>query len=196
MFTGIVEAKGRVVSIEDGKVARRVAITAPILEGLALGASLAVDGVCLTAVEVEGAEVAVDIVPETLRRTNLGRLKVGDEVNLERPLRADGRFDGHVVQGHVDGVGRVKTLRREGGAVTLTVEVPPELLPYIVEKGSVTVDGVSLTVSAVTDADFSVALVPHTLKVTTLGLRKPSDAVNLEVDILAKYVEKLLKAGQ
>ena len=196
MFTGIVEAKGRVVSIEDGKVARRVAITAPILEGLALGASLAVDGVCLTAVEVEGAEVAVDIVPETLRRTNLGRLKVGDEVNLERPLRADGRFDGHVVQGHVDGVGRVKTLRREDGAVTLTVEVPPELLPYIVEKGSITVDGVSLTVSAVTDTDFSVALVPHTLKVTTLGLRKPSDAVNLEVDILAKYVEKLLKAGQ
>ena len=196
MFTGIVEAKGRVVSIKDGEATRRVVITAPILEGLALGASLAVDGVCLTAVEVEGAEVAVDIVPETLSRTTLGELKVGDEVNLERPLRADGRFDGHVVQGHVDGVGRVVELQDDADGVSLMVEAPPEILSYIVEKGSIAVDGVSLTVSGLTDTGFSVALVPHTLKVTTLGLRKPGDAVNLEVDILAKYVEKLLKAGQ
>jgi len=196
VFTGIVEAKGRVVSIKDGEATRRVVITAPILEGLALGASLAVDGVCLTAVEVEGAEVAVDIVPETLSRTTLGELKVGDEVNLERPLRADGRFDGHVVQGHVDGVGRVVELQDDADGVSLMVEAPPEILSYIVEKGSIAVDGVSLTVSGLTDTGFSVALVPHTLKVTTLGLRKPGDAVNLEVDILAKYVEKLLKAGQ
>ncbi|MFQ5522620.1 MAG: riboflavin synthase [Acidimicrobiia bacterium] len=196
MFTGIVEGKGTVVSIADSGAVRRVVITAPGFEGLTVGASVAVNGVCLTAVAVEGGEVTVDIVPETLSRTTLAELKIGDEVNLERPLRADGRFDGHVVQGHVDGVGWVQALGREGGAVSLTLDAPPELLPYIVEKGSVTVDGVSLTVSSLTDTGFSVALVPHTLEVTTLGLRKPGDPVNLEVDILAKYIERLLKAGQ
>ncbi len=196
MFTGIVEEKGTVVSIGDGETTRKVVIAAPALEGLTVGASIAVNGVCLTAVQVSGTEATVDIVPETLSRTNLGELNVGDEVNLERPLAADGRFDGHLVQGHVDGVGRVVAFEREGGAVSLTVEVPPRLLPYIAEKGSITVDGVSLTVSGLTDSGFRVALVPHTLAMTTLGLRKTGDAVNLEVDILAKYVERLLKAGK
>jgi riboflavin synthase len=196
MFTGIVEELATVVSVTDGEAVRRIVVSAPGLEGVPTGASVAVNGVCLTAVETTGPEVAMDVVPETLDRTSLGRLEVGDRVNIERPLLADGRFDGHVVQGHVDGVGRVTALEAEEGGVSLTVEPPAELLPYIVEKGSITVDGVSLTVSGLSDSGFTVALIPHTLEVTTLGLRKPGDPVNLEVDIIAKYVERLLRAGK
>jgi riboflavin synthase len=196
VFTGIVEELGTVVSVTDGDAARRVVISAPGLEGVAVGASVAVNGVCLTAVDVAGSEVAMEIVPETLNRTSLGRLVVGDRVNIELPLPANGRFDGHVVQGHVDGVGRVAAVEEEEAGVSLEVEAPAELLAYIVEKGSITVDGVSLTVSGLTDSGFTVALIPHTLEVTTLGLRKPGDPVNLEVDILAKYVERLLRAGK
>jgi riboflavin synthase len=196
VFTGIVEELGTVVSVTDGDAARRVVISAPGLGGVAVGASVAVNGVCLTAVEVAESEVAMEIVPETLDRTSLGRLAVGDRVNIELPLPANGRFDGHVVQGHVDGVGRVAAVEEEDAGVSLEVEAPAELLAYIVEKGSITVDGVSLTVSGLTDSGFTVALIPHTLAVTTLGLRKPGDPVNLEVDILAKYVERLLRAGK
>lgn len=193
MFTGIVEQKGTVRRIAEGEGPWRVVITAPGLGDLEIGASIAVNGVCLTAVEREGDSVALDVIPETLSRTNLGELIEGTEVNLERPMPADGRFDGHIVQGHVDGTGQVRSLIREAdGGVIMTLDVEPSLLRYIVEKGSITVDGVSLTVAAVDESGFSVALIPHTLEMTTLGLRTEGDPVNLETDVLAKYVERLL----
>jgi riboflavin synthase len=165
----------------------------PVTAGLAVGASVAVDGVCLTAVEVEGTRLAVEVVPETLARTTLGRLRSGSVVNLERPLPADGRFDGHIVQGHVDGVGTVTAVEPEGDGVRMRIAVPPDLSRYLVEKGSVTVDGVSLTVAGRSDDEIQIALIPHTLEVTGLGLRRPGDGVNLEVDVIAKYVERLLE---
>jgi len=193
MFTGIVEQIGAVSRLEERESGRRIVLTAPGLGNLTVGASIAVNGVCLTAVETETDSVSVDVIPETLRRTNLGSLEPANLVNLERPMPADGRFDGHIVQGHVDGVGVVESVvrSREAGTV-LTVQTPEQLRAYLVEKGSVTIDGVSLTVATVTDTGFEVALIPHTLDATTLGLRKDGDTVNLEMDVLAKYVERLL----
>lgn len=195
MFTGIVEQIGAVEEVTDNAVGRRVVLSADGLGELPIGASISVNGVCLTAVETGIHKVAVEVVPETLQRTNLGSLVRASQVNLELPMPANGRFDGHIVQGHVDGVGMVASLEtdREGGIV-MTVELPESLNRYLVEKGSITIDGVSLTVAGLTQSGFSVALIPHTLEVTTLGLRKPGDTVNLEVDVLAKYVERLLKA--
>jgi riboflavin synthase len=194
VFTGIVESIGHVAEASDTAVGRRLVITGEGLGELPLGASLAVNGVCLTAVETAEDTVAVDVIPETLERTNLGHLGPSGQVNLERPMPADGRFDGHIVQGHVDGVGTVSDLTRdEAGGVVMTIDIPESLDRYIVEKGSITIDGVSLTVAALTDDGFRVALIPHTLQMTTLGLRKPGDAVNLEMDVLAKYVERLLQ---
>lgn len=194
MFTGIVESIGHVAEANDTAVGRRLVITGEGLGELPLGASLAVNGVCLTAVETAEDTVAVDVIPETLERTNLGNLGPSGPVNLERPMPADGRFDGHIVQGHVDGVGTVSDLARdEAGGVVMTIDIPGSLDRYIVEKGSITIDGVSLTVAALTNDGFRVALIPHTLQMTTLGLRKPGDAVNLEMDVLAKYVERLLQ---
>jgi riboflavin synthase len=143
-------------------------------------------------VETDSDRVTVDVIPETLSRTNLGDLRPDSSVNLERPMPADGRFDGHIVQGHVDGVGVVSAISEDGGGVVMSVEVAPDLLRYLVGKGSVTIDGVSLTVAGLTDTGFTVALIPHTLEITTLGLRKQGDEVNLEMDVLAKYVERLL----
>jgi riboflavin synthase len=193
MFTGIVEQIGAVSHLEERERGRRIVLTAPGLGNLTVGASIAVNGVCLTAVETETDSVSVDVIPETLRRTNLGSLEPASLVNLERPMPADGRFDGHIVQGHVDGVGVVESVvrSREAGTV-LTVQTPEQLRAYLVEKGSVAIDGVSLTVATVTDTGFEVALIPHTLDATTLGLRKDGDTVNLEMDVLAKYVERLL----
>jgi riboflavin synthase len=182
MFTGIVREVGRVVSFDGRRLVLDAATTA------AAGDSVSVDGVCLTA--VDGAELAFDVVDETLSRTTLGTLAAGDGVNLEPALRAGEPLGGHIVQGHVDGTGRVRSV---GDLVW--IDAAPELLRYTVEKGSITVDGVSLTVAAVDDAGFAVALVPHTLEVTTLGTLAAGDAVNLEVDVLAKYVEKLLRPG-
>lgn len=193
MFTGIVEYKGTVTSTDRGEGRMRIGVTAPEMGEVPIGASIAVNGVCLTAVESGDGHVALDLIPETLSRSNLGELIEGTEVNLERPMPADGRFDGHIVQGHVDGTGRVRSVTRDDdGAVLMTVDVEPNLLRYIVEKGSITVDGVSLTVASVDESGFSIALIPHTLEVTTLGMRTEGDKVNLETDVLAKYVDRLL----
>jgi riboflavin synthase len=164
-----------------------------VASSCAIGDSVAVNGVCLTVVASSASGFSADVVQETLDRTNLGGLRPGCAVDLERPMPASGRFDGHIVQGHVDGVGRVERLVAEGESVRMTITVPDEVARFIVEKGSVTVDGVSLTVAGLTKEGFEVALIPHTLSVTVLGERRPGDLVNLEVDVIAKYVERLLE---
>lgn len=190
MFTGIVEELGEVVGLADGRL--RVA-AATVLADATIGASIAVNGCCLTVVHLDVPAVGqpgiweADLSGETLARTGLGDLRAGDVVNLERPLAADGRFGGHVVQGHVDGVGTL-----EVSPPDLRIAAPEGILRYLVPKGSVTVDGVSLTVVDVDDAGFTVAVIPHTAAVTTLGHKPPGSRVNLEVDVLAKYVERLL----
>jgi riboflavin synthase len=195
MFTGIVAHKGSVVDVADDAEVSVLTVEAGLLADLTVGDSIAVNGVCLTAVAVQNSRIDVEVVRETLSRSNLGALQPGDPVNLERPMPAQGRFDGHIVQGHVDGVGTVSQVVSDGDDRRLTIRVPTGLARFIVEKGSITVDGVSLTVTGVGSDQFEVALIPHTLEVTTLGLRKKGDPVNLEVDIIAKYVERLLRAG-
>jgi riboflavin synthase len=197
MFTGIVTGLGTVTQIEETETGRRLNIEEPgTLAGMKRGDSVAVNGVCLTAVAVDGGAISVDVVHESLDRSNLGDLDSGGRVDLERPMPADGRFDGHIVQGHVDGVGVVSSIAQEGEAVRMRIELPERLGRYVVEKGSITVDGVSLTVTAVgTEIAtwFEIVLIPHTLEVTVLGLRGVGDRVNLEVDVLAKYVERLMR---
>jgi riboflavin synthase len=191
MFTGIVEERGLVREIGPGRLAvdcRTVTADAEI------GASVAVNGVCLTVVERDTEHLEFDLSGETLSRTSFSRLSAGDPVNLERPLTLMSRLGGHLVQGHVDGVGEVVEVeRQEDGGAWLTVRVPDDLWRYLVEKGSVCVDGVSLTVAALGERSFSVALIPHTLNVTTLGSAGVGDPVNLEVDVIARYVEALLE---
>ncbi|MDJ0663660.1 MAG: riboflavin synthase [Acidimicrobiia bacterium] len=194
MFTGIVAAMGTVETVDRTATGRRIVISEPgLLHDMELGDSIAVNGVCLTAVQVGDGAVAVDVVEESLSRSNLGELAVGGEVDLERPMPADGRFDGHIVQGHVDGVGTVAGINSEGDAKRIRIEIPAALARYVVEKGSITVDGVSLTVTAVgAEPWFEIVLIPHTLQVTVLGQRDVGDRVNLEVDVIAKYVERLM----
>lgn len=197
MFTGLVEGQGFVRRLEPEGDALRLDIETPAdFTGLAIGDSVAINGCCLTVIELAGPIAAFQAGTETLSKTNLGRIQVGDRVNLERSLRADGRLGGHIVQGHVDGVGEVAEINRDGEWVTMWFRLPPQLAKFLVPKGSVAVDGISLTVvNADTDTDkFSVALIPHTLEVTTLGTRAVGDVVNLETDILGKYVERLLAA--
>jgi riboflavin synthase len=195
VFTGIVREVGRVESLNGESVGVRLRVAAPVTaSSTAAGDSVAVNGVCLTAVDVEGGVLAFDAVPETLSRSSLSRLVEGGSVNIEPAVRAGEPLGGHIVQGHVDGVGSVLRLEPEGEGARLTVEAPPELLRYVVEKGSVTVEGVSLTIAALALDSFEIALVPHTLRATTLGSLAPGDEVNLEVDVLAKYVERLLGA--
>jgi riboflavin synthase len=195
MFTGIVERTGTVTAAERRGDVLRVRIGVSGLGGLVTGSSIAVNGCCLTAVEVDGAGFTCELTEETLRRTAFGdRLRASVRVNLERPMRADGRFDGHIVQGHVDGVGRVRELRRTGEAGELTVECPPALERYLVAKGSVAVDGISLTVVDLQESAFTVALIPYTLEETNLRDARAGDPVNVEVDVIAKYVERLLAA--
>jgi len=197
MFTGIVECMGTVAEAADAGGKRRFTVEAGSLgAGLNVGDSVAVNGVCLTVVETAGERFRVEAVEETLARSNLGDLEAGSAVNLERPMRADGRFDGHLVQGHVDGVGTVRSIIPEGASFRLWMDVPAGLLRYLAEKGSVAVDGVSLTVSAVDGTGCEVVLIPYTLEVTLFGTRRPGDRVNLEVDVVAKYVERLLGAGK
>jgi riboflavin synthase len=188
VFTGIVREKGRVAAAERRGDALRLVVEAPEAAGEEIGASVALDGVCLTVVEREDGRAAFDLSLETLSRTTLGRLQAGDVVNVEPALRAGEPLGGHYVQGHVDGVG---TVRSFDGA-TLWIDVAPELLRYAVEKGSLTVSGVSLTIAALDEGGVAFALIPHTLEVTTLGALEPGAHVNLEVDVLAKYVERLL----
>jgi riboflavin synthase len=194
MFTGIVRERGRVTAIDGGDDGVRLRVTAPATAaaGPALGDSIAIGGVCLTVVAIDGDELAFDAVPETLSRTSLGRLAAGDEVNVEPALRAGEPLGGHVVQGHVDGIGSVRSVEPEGDGKRIWIDAPQDMLRYCIEKGSVAVDGVSLTVAALDDGGFAIALIPHTLAETTLGALTAGDSVNLEVDILAKYVERLL----
>jgi len=184
MFTGIVEELGEVEALDGGRI--RIAAR-KVLDDAHIGDSIAVDGVCITVVSQGPGWWEADLSDETLRRTTLGNLKPGDGVNLERPVRVQDRLGGHIVQGHVDGVGEVTV-----AAPDLAVKMPRDLLRYVVEKGSITVDGVSLTVVDVLADGFTVAVIPHTLEVTTLGRRQPGDKVNLEVDVTVKYVERLL----
>ena len=195
MFTGIVEHRGAVLSVESGNGGMRLVVDTGPLPQIELGGSIAVNGVCLTGVESGPGRIAVDVVRETLNRSTLGELQPGDPVNLERPMAADGRFDGHIVQGHVDGVGVIAGIEAEGQGKRMRLMVPDALGRYVIEKGSITVDGVSLTVAAVEGSEVEIALIPHSLQVTTLGLRAVGEKVNLEVDLVAKYVEKLLRAG-
>jgi riboflavin synthase len=198
MFTGIVETLGRVGRLETAGDGRRLRVAVPDEPGwrLRLGESVAVSGVCLTVVSAPPGELAFDLAEETLRVTTLGGLGVGDPVNLERPLRVDGRLGGHLVLGHVDGVGRVTAVRPEGGGARVDVEVPAHLRPLLIPKGSITVDGVSLTVASLEDEVFAVALIPHTLALTTLGQRRVGDRVNLEMDVIGKYVRGFVQQWQ
>jgi riboflavin synthase len=194
MFTGIVEERGRVRAFTPFEGGARIEIeAATVLSDAALGASIAVNGCCLTVVEQGDGWWAADAVIETLERTSLGALQTGDAVNLERPVRLADRLGGHLVQGHVDGVGELVERRSlPDGSTGMRFRAPAELLRYVVEKGSIAVDGISLTVAAVHDDGFAVAVIPHTLAVTGLGEKQPGGPVNLEVDVLAKYVERLL----
>ena len=195
MFTGIVEELGQVENLDLGETSARLTLRGPLVTSDAVhGASISVNGVCLTVIdpEVRGDTFTVDVMAETLSRTGLGDLTPGAPVNLERAMAASSRFGGHIVQGHVDGTATVVERVPGDRWEVVTFTLPEDLARYVVEKGSITVDGVSLTVSAVTDATFSVSLIPTTLELTTLGRRGVGDTVNLEVDVLAKYVERLL----
>lgn len=193
MFTGIVEEKGTfqrlVVSGDTGKIYVKAN---KVLEGTRLGDSIAVNGVCLTVVEFNEKEFVADVMPETLKRSNLGDLKLNDSVNLERAMSVDSRFGGHIVSGHIDGTGRIAAIKKEKNAVWFTIEAKESLLRYIVEKGSIAIDGTSLTVARVSEHQFEVSIIPHTLKETVLGDKQIGAVVNLENDIIGKYVERLL----
>jgi riboflavin synthase len=197
MFTGLVADRGRVIRADPspGEAGVSLAIETRLAAELAPGDSIAVNGVCLTATSVDHAAFAADVMAETARRSSLAALAPGAEVNLELPLRAGDRLGGHFVQGHVDGVGEVEAVEEEGTARVVRVAAPPETLRYVVEKGSIAVDGVSLTVAAVDEDGFTVSLVPETLARTTLGVTRPGRAVNLEADVLAKHLEKLVPAA-
>ena len=189
MFTGIIEELGSVVDVrEEGLTVR----AAKVLEDAAQGDSICINGVCLTLTAMSGSTFSVDTVPETRRRTNLGDLRPGDPVNLERALRPNDRMGGHFVQGHVEGTGRIKSMSEDGPALLIRVSAGPELMRYIVAKGFIAIDGASLTVVDRDDAGFSVTIIPLTQEWTTLGRSQPGDRVNLETDILAKYVEQLI----
>jgi len=188
MFTGIVEEVGTVRAAGQGRLTIAAREVMPTLE---IGGSISVNGVCLTVTRLDSDEFSVDVVPETLRRTNLGLLSSNSPVNLERPLRADGRLDGHIVQGHVDGTGTIGEISEDGEALMVRIDVPAQLVRYVVEKGFIAVDGVSLTVVHCDEAGFSVTVIPHTRDHTIFGSRGVGDAVNIEIDILAKYVERL-----
>lgn len=191
MFTGLIEAVGTVTAINRQR--GTVTIKCGITDGIEIGDSVAVNGACLTAVEIGNGIFTADVMNETFSRTALGALSVGSRVNLERAMKADGRFGGHIVSGHIDGTGTVINMRNDGNAVWVTVAAKSEILRYIVEKGSIAIDGISLTVAYVDDKCFKVSIIPHTGGETTLLEKCAGDAVNLECDIIAKYVEKLMQ---
>lgn len=194
MFAGIVEEMGAVKSREKTLAGMRLTILAStVMEDLPIGASISVNGVCLTVVKRDDKEFIADVSPETMGVTNLGTLSAGAPVNLERAMKLNERIGGHLVAGHVDGVGTIRERRQEGNGILLTFEAPPEVLRYCVSKGSIAVDGVSLTINDVTGRSLSVMIIPHTAKVTTLGIRLAGDSVNLESDLIGKYVERLLQ---
>ncbi len=196
MFTGLVQSLGRVVAVDRDDAGARITIETPLVGDLGPGDSVAINGVCLTAVSLNNGAFEADAMNETLTRSSLGGLSTGSEVNLELPLRATDRLGGHVVQGHVDGVGTIAEVAQDGFSRRIRIEAPTDLLRYVIEKGSIAVDGVSLTVSALDDRSFTVSLIPETLERTNLGNACAGNRVNLEVDVLAKYVEKLMAAGR
>ena len=197
MFTGIVEEMGTLRGIRKGTHSAVLQIqAAKVLEDVKLGDSIAVNGVCLTVVGFDSHSFSADVMHETLNRSSLGNLRQGSSVNLERAMAAGGRFGGHIVSGHIDGTGTISAIRQDDIAVWYTISASPAILRYIIEKGSITIDGISLTVAAVTDRDFGVSIIPHTSAQTTLSQRKAGDVVNLENDIIGKYVEKLLQPAE
>ena len=194
MFTGLIEEQGRVLTPpRNGKLSLAAS---KVTEGIALGDSIAVNGVCLTVSAFSGQRFTADVMPETLHRSNLGELRTGSLVNLERALPATGRFGGHFVSGHIDGVGSLLSVRPVGNALIFSIRAAPELLRGIVEKGSVAIDGISLTVVEVTETLFSVSVIPHTAAVTTLAGKRPGDRLNLETDMIGKYVLRALSLSQ
>ncbi len=193
MFTGIIEETGTVSAVRKGNVSSRITFSASVvLEDIHEGDSIAVNGVCLTATDITDKTFTADVMAETMRRSSLGSLKSGDRVNMERAMLCGGRFGGHIVSGHIDGTGTVVSMKREENAVWVTVGADSSLLRYIIEKGSVALDGISLTVAAVSDRDFKVSIIPHTASETTLLSKKPGDRINIECDMIGKYVEKLM----
>jgi riboflavin synthase len=197
MFTGIIEGLGSVVSVTPSRQGQALTVAADFdLVGTKLGDSIAVDGACLTAVRLDGRHFTVDVSPETLRRTTVGELRAGSRVNLERALRVGDRLDGHLVSGHVDGVGRIKDRRREGNAIVIGIGVAAELSRYMIEKGSVAVAGTSLTINRIDDAGFEVSIIPHTAHLTTIGTSRVGQRVNIETDMIGKYVEKFVRQGR
>lgn len=197
MFTGIIEEVGEILSVTKGAVSGSLKIRGNVVtQGSAVGDSIAVNGVCLTATSIEGDTFTADVMAETMRRTSLGSLHKGSSVNLERAMAADGRFGGHMVSGHIDGTGTVRELKKEENATWVTVDAEKKILDLIVEKGSIAIDGISLTVAYVDERCFKVSIIPHTGSATTLLLKKPGDVVNLENDIVGKYVQKLLSVKE
>ena len=193
MFTGIIEETGTVKEVVSAGSRGEISLSAKaVLEGTKIGDSVSVNGVCLTVIRMDSSGFTADVMPETLRRSNLGSLRRGDKVNLERAMAADGRFGGHIVSGHIDGCGTITEYRKESNATWVRISPPKEILNLIVEKGSIAIDGISLTVAAVSDTDFQVSIIPHTGKETTLLTKKTGDIVNLENDIIGKYVQKLM----
>lgn len=193
MFTGIIEETGTVRTVRRGAVTSFIEVEAEkIFSDLHIGDSVAVNGVCLTVTEMGGGTFRADVMNETLKRSSLGSLSSGSRVNLERAMAADGRFGGHIVSGHIDGTGTIADIKRDGIAIWYTVAATPEIMRYIVEKGSIAIDGISLTVAGRTDSSFSVSVIPHTAEQTILSQKKNGDIVNLENDIIGKYVERLI----
>ena len=193
MFTGIIEELGKVDSIGSGRLS---ILASKVLEDVQLGDSIAVNGICLTVTSFDRKHFTADVMPETIRRTALRELKKGSPVNLERALTLSSRLGGHIVSGHIDGTGEVESFTSEDNAVLLQVQAAPKIIHYIVEKGSVALDGISLTVAAVTEKDFTVSLIPHTREVTTLHAKQKGSPINIETDVLGKYVEKLLRGSE
>lgn len=192
MFTGIVEETGKVQHVLHGASGQIVIRADTVLKGTQSGDSIAVNGVCLTAAALDSCSFTADVMPETLRRSNLGRLRTGDPVHLERAMPADGRFGGHLVSGHIDGTGVIRHVAREQNAIWIQIEASTGILALIIEKGSIAVDGISLTVAGVDKHSFRVSIIPHTADQTTLGIKKPGDIVNLETDLIGKYIWKFL----
>lgn len=197
MFTGIVEEIGTVKTVQRSGTSSLIRIEAKkVLSDIHLGDSIAVNGVCLTVTDFDGSTFQADVMNETLSRSSLGSLKIGSPVNLERAMSAEGRFGGHIVSGHIDGTGTVSDIRKDGIAVWYTITASPHIMRYIIEKGSIAIDGISLTVAKVTDSSFSVSIIPHTAEQTILSQKNRGDTVNLENDMIGKYVEKLMKSTE
>ncbi len=193
MFTGIIEEIGELMAVQSGSDSMVLTIKAQaILEGVKVGDSIATNGVCLTVIELGKNLFKADVMHETMNRSALGSLKMGSKVNLERAMKSDGRFGGHMVAGHIDGTGQITDMHKDDNAIWYTIAAGQEILRYIIEKGSIAIDGISLTVAKVTQTDFSVSIIPHTLQQTTLAERKKGDIVNLENDMVGKYIEKFL----